>query len=257
MTRVEFSVILAKISRFYPRFYEGQDAEKVAEDWYTVGGFENISFGMVDRAVTAYCNTSKFPPSLADIKTQMVESYLQDKPTAMQAFQRISQAVKKSYSKEDAVKQYNDLPPILRKLVEDPTVLLDWNNINAESFQTVVMSAIRESYKELANREAKYYAFPQELQVSEEWRIGTPEQVALPEPVKHLTYEERQEEMDRQAAEYRDKYGITEQSKSTERKVSEFRKSMTKDELLELEAKRKREELLRMEWMKKRLGKNA
>lgn len=257
MTRAEFSVILAKISRFYPKFYEGQDASKVAEDWYTEGGFEHIAFGQVERAVRAYCNTAKFPPTLADIKAQMVESYLQDKPTAMQAFQEISRAVKFSQDKTTSIAAYNSLSPILRKLVNDPSVLRDWNQVSAESFQTVVMSAIRESYKELATREAKYYAFPQELQVSEEWRIGAPEQIALPEPVKQLTYEERQEEMDRQVAEYREKYGISAQSKDTERKVSEFQKPMTKDELLELEAKRKREELLRMEWMKKRLGKKA
>lgn len=230
MTRKEFSVILAKISRFYPRFYEGQDAQKVAEDWYTVGGFENIGFGMVDRAVTAYCNTSKFPPSLADIKAQMVESYLQDKPTAMQAFQVISGAVKKSKDKRSSVEAYNELPPILRKLVGDPANLYDWGQCSTESFQTVIMSAIRESYKELATREAKFYAFPDDLQQAEKWRISNTDVVALPEPPSQKTVAEIVEEVYRKSAEHGMQM-TPELSKKHEGKVSAFLSPMTDEDL--------------------------
>lgn len=249
MTEAEFSVILAKISRFFPRFYEGQDAEQVAHDWYEEGGFRSIEFGRVERAVRAYCNTAKFPPSLADIKSQMVESYLQDKPTAMQAFQQIARAVRKSYSKEDAVKQYNELPPILRKLVEEPSVLQDWNKVSTESFQTVIMSAIRESYRELTTREAKYYAFPDDLQMAEQWRVSTPDVVALPEPVKQRTIDEMQDDMDRHAAEYRESHGITANPKYDSR-VAEFQAPMTKNELLMHEAKEKAKLKAKLERMR-------
>lgn len=245
MTEAEFSVILAKISRFYPRFYEGQDAKKVASDWYSEGGFVNISFSQVERAVTAYCNTAKFPPSLADIKAQMVESYLQDKPTAMQAFQMISRAVRKSTGREEAIKQYNNLPPILRKLVEEPTVLQDWNKVSTESFQTVIMSAIRESYKELTTREAKYYAFPENLQMAEQWRISTPDIVALPEPVKEKTVTEMLDDMDKDAVEYRLRQGMVANPKYNDR-VDAFRKPVTKDDVkrVEFAEKRKSEQYL-------------
>lgn len=249
MTKSEFSVILTKISRFYPKFYEGQDAKKVRDDWYEMGGFENISFEMADRAVKAYCNTSKFPPSLADIKTQMVESYLQDKPTAMQAFQQIARAVRKSYSKEDAIKQYNELPPILRKLVEEPSVLQDWNKVSTESFQTVIMSAIRESYKELATREAKFYAFPDDLQRAEQWRVSTPEAVALPEPVKQRTIDEMFDAMDRHAVEYRQNHGITAKPEYEDR-VSAFLEPLTENEIKMHEAKERADLKAKLERMR-------
>ncbi len=249
MTKSEFSVILTKISRFYPKFYEGQDAEKVRDDWYEMGGFENISFEMADRAVKAFCNTSKFPPSLADIKAQIVESYIQDKPTAMQAFQSISKAVKKSNSKEDAIKQYNQLPPIIRKLVGEPTQLQDWYKVSGESFQTVIMSAIRESYKELATREAKFYAFPDDLQKSEQWRVSTPETVALPEPVKEKTIDEMQSEMDRKAVEYRDTHGITAKPEY-ENRVSAFLEPMTENEIKMHEAKERADLKAKLERMR-------
>ena len=248
MTKAEFSVILAKISRFYPRFYEGQDASKVAEDWYKEGGFERISFSLVERAVKAYCNTAKFPPTLADIKAQMVESYLQDKPTAMQAFQRISQAVKKSSGREEAIMQYNELPPILRKLVGDPDTLRDWNKVSTESFQTVIMSAIRESYKELTTREAKYYAFPEDLQMAEQWRTSTPDVVALPEPEKQLSIDEMFDVMNQRAVEYREKYNITTKDDYADR-VTDFVKPMSDDELKMFNAKQKRKQKLKLERM--------
>ena len=243
MTRAEFAVILAKISRFYPRFYEGQDASKVAEDWYTEGGFEHIPFRMVERAVRAYCNTAKYPPTLADIKAQTVESYLQDKPTAMQAFIRISSAVKKATSRDEAIKQFNDLPPILRKLVELPTVLRDWNQVGVESFQTVIMSAIRESYKELTTREAKYYAFPDDLQQAEQWRIGSPDLVALPEPEKVKTYDEMLDDMDKDAVAYREKYGMKPNTDYADA-VSAFLEPLTKEDYQKVEAREK----LKAEW---------
>lgn len=246
MTKSEFSVILTKISRFYPRFYEGQDAEKIRDDWYQVGGFDRISFELTDRAVTAYCNTAKFPPTLADIKAQMVESYLQDKPTAMQAFQRITQAVKKSTDRENAAKQYNELPPILRKLVDNPATLRDWNQVSPEVFQTVIMSAIRESYKELATREAKYYAYPEQLQRIEQWRIEAPEQTALPEPKKPMTIDEMFDVMDQRAVEYRKQHEITANPAYSDR-VGDFLKPMTDNEVKELEAKKRHKEAVRMQ----------
>ena len=245
MTENEFSVIIAKISRFYPRFYEGQDAKKVFSDWFE--NFKDNSFDVVHRAVVAHINTSKFAPTVSDIKSLIVESYLQDKPTAMQAFQRISRAVRKSYNREDAIKQYNELPPILQKLVSEPSQLLDWNKVSTESFQTVIMSAIRESYKELTAREAKYYAFPENLQRAEQWRISEPETVALPEPVKEKTVTEMLDEMDRNAAEFRRQHGMTANPKYND-KVDAFKSPVTKEDLKRMEYVERKMDALLKKW---------
>ena len=206
MNKQELSVIFVKILKFYPRFYAEQKPEQVADNWFPY--LKDNSFQVVDRAVDACICTMKFPPTIADVKAQIVESYLQDKPTAMQAFAMISDAVKRSYGKDDAAREYNKLPPILRKLVNSPDTLRDWNKVSAESFQTVIMSSIRESYKELTQREAKYYAFPADLQRAEKWRIEEPELAALPEPKRQKTVSEMLDEMDLSAVVYREKHGI-------------------------------------------------
>lgn len=247
MNRAEFSVILAKISRFYPRFYENQPAEKVNYDWFPY--FKDNSFSTVDRAVDACINTLKFPPTVADIKAQIVESYQQDKPTSIEAFQAISYAVSKSFDRTSATEQYNQLPPILRKIAGSPAFLMDWRRVSTEAFQTVIMSAIRESYAELVRREAKYYAFPAELQRAERWRIEAPEAAALPEPEHQKTHEEMLDEMTQKEIEYRRRQGIEVNQNYADR-AAEFAKPLTENELKMIEAKAKRQEALRMERLK-------
>lgn len=198
MNRAEFTTILQKIAHYYPRFYAESDPNTVFEDWFEF--FENNSFNAVMHAVKAHVSTSKFAPTIADLKAQMVESYLQNKPTSIQAFQVISDAVRKTYDRADAVKQYNALPPILKKLVGKPEQLRDWSNIDDSTFQTVIMSAIRESYTELAKREAKFYAFPAELQRAEIWRIADPGPAELPAPEITKTVDEIIEEANAGAA---------------------------------------------------------
>ena len=247
MNQAEFSVILAKISRFYPRFYENQDAKQVNADWFPY--FEDNSFETVNRAVDACISTLRFPPTVADIKAQIVESYQQDRPTSIQAFQAIAYAVSKSTDRTAATEQFNALPPILRKLVGDPTILREWKQVGTEAFQTVIMSAIRESYSELVKREAKYYAFPAELQRAETWRIKAPEAAALPEAERPKTIEEMEEHRERKAAEYREQFGIKPNPEYTERAAA-FAKPLTENERKMIEAKAKHQDDLRMERLK-------
>ena len=250
MTAAEFSVILARIARFYPRFYENTDPAQVNADWFPY--FRDNSFQTVNRAVDACINTLRFPPTVADIKAQIVESYQQDRPTSIEAFQVISHAVSKATDKTSAAEQYNALPPILRKLVGTPNALQDWNRVSTEAFQTVVMSAIRESYTELVKREAKYYAFPAELQQAEQWRIEAPEAAALPEPKQPKTIDEMISDREISAEKYREQQGIEANPEYADR-VQAFKQPLTHAEELMLEAKEKHEFNQRMDWMKKRL----
>lgn len=180
MTKAELSVILVKILKHYPKFYAEQSSEQVIENWYPY--LKDNDFRTVDRAVDACICTSKFAPVIADIKAQIVEAYQQDRPTALQAFQIITEAVNKSYDRRSSAEAYNELPPILQKLVGNPMILHNWHNCSSEAYHTVIMSAIRESYTELTRREAKYYAFPSELQQAQKWRLPESKHVALPEP---------------------------------------------------------------------------
>lgn len=242
MNAAEFSVVLAKIARFYPRFYENQDPKQVNADWFPY--FRDNSFQTVNRAVDACINTLRFPPTVADIKAQIVESYQQDKPTSIEAFQVISHAVNKSFDRTSATEQFNQLPPILRKLVGDPSALRDWKQVSTEAFQTVIMSAIRESYSELVKREAKYYAFPAELQRAERWRIEAPEAAALPEPERQKTFEEIMSDLDKKEEEYREMQGIRINPDYAGRAAVFANPTENELKMIEAKAKRKDDQLI-------------
>ena len=249
MNEKDFSKIMERLEDFYPNFYGGRDKAKVFSLWFPL--FRNDTAEDVARAVTICICTLKFPPTVAEIKQQMAESRLEDQPTAVEAFQVISAAVRKSTDRESAVKQFNSLPPILRKLTGEPTQLVSWNRVSEEAFQTVIMSAIRESYMTLAKREAKYYALPGGLQKAETWRIKAPEAAALPEAERPKTIEEMEEVRERKAAEYRKQFGIKPNPEYTERAAA-FAKPLTENERKMIEAKAKHQDDLRME----RLGRN-
>ena len=190
----------------------------------------------------------KFAPTVAEIKQQMAESRLEDQPTAIEAFQVISAAVKKSTDRESATKQYNELPPILRKLAGSPGQLVSWCRISDEAFQTVVMSAIRDSYATLARREAKYYALPAGLQKTEHWRIDAPDQEALPEPERQKSFEEIMSDLDKNAAEYRRLQGI-EVNPDYAKRAADFA-NPTENEMKMIKAKQKRQEEILAEKLK-------
>jgi hypothetical protein len=149
--------------------------------------------------------------------------------TAVEAFQEISKAVSRGYDRTSATEAYNDLPPILRRVVGFPAQLISWRKVSDESFQTVIMSAIRESYREIAQEEAIYHALPEPLKEIEKWRVDAPDQEALPEPETAQSIDEVIEQSNREAA----AHGMTmteELAQKHASRVDNFLKPMTADE---------------------------
>ncbi len=247
MTEQELSKIMKLLERYYKNFYAGSKKEDVFAAWYPL--FRDDDAAAVERAVVEVVCTLRFPPTVADIKLQMAEDRLEDQPTATEAFRMISAAVDKAYDRPTATGAYNELPPILRKLVVHPEQLISWHRTDENAFQTVIMSAIRSSYEVLAKREAKYYAMPAGVRKASGWRIEGAEAVALPEPVRQRTLDEMYADMDRDAAEYREKYLMPEMADMKD-KVDAFMAPFTENELKMYEAKQKADERRRLERMK-------
>ena len=243
MTRDDFRKIMIRIGQFWPSFSAGKDGEMMIDLWYPL--FQNDQAEDVARAVTICICTLKFAPTVADIKLQMAECRLEDQPTAIEAFHVISDAVKKSSGKAEAAEAFNALPPILRRIAGDSSKLVSWYRLSDESFQTVVMSAIRESYTTLTKREAKYYALPAGLQRAESWRIDAPDLEALPEPEHKKTHEEMLDDMQKKELEYRQRQGIEINSDYAAR-AADFAKPLTDNERKMIEAKAKHQDDLRL-----------
>ena len=248
MTVDDIKKVLKTLTANYgEEFYKGTNSSDVVKLWAVQ--FANDDPKEVMQAVQNCIATLSYKPKIADIRRRMAANRMQGQMTVTEAFQEIHKAVKKSGDRESATKAYNELAPILRKVVGDPAFLRGWHQVSEETFQTVIMSAIRESYREIAQQEFDYYALPKPLQAVEKWRVNAPDLAELPEPEKQKTHEERFADMDADAKAYREKYLQSDRTDMTD-KINAFIKPMTDDELKLMEAKQKRDEAIRMERMR-------
>lgn len=217
-------------------FYRGTNKKNVLKTWAVQ--FAHDDPKEVAEAVRTVINTCEFRPNISHIRRAMAAAKMAGQLTEIEAFRLISEAVNKTYGWESAVAAFNELPPILRKLTGTPNMLQAWAKVDAKTFQSVNMSAIRASYKELKEQEAEYYALPKDLRESQQWRIAAPEIQALPEPKHERTVSEMLDDMDRFAREYREKYSMTANPAYDDR-VTAFREPLTPEEQKIIERKMK------------------
>ena len=232
MTEQELGKVMKLLEKYYKNFYAGMNKEEVFAAWYPL--FKDDDAKAVERAVVEVVCTLRFPPTVADIKTQMAEDRLEDQMTPLEAFQKISEAVDNADGRMMAGVAFNELPPILRKIVGNPSQLISWRHVSEETFHTVIMSAIRSSYEILAKREVKYYALPEGVRKAAGWRIEGKEMVALPEPKETRTLDDLLDDMDRETAEYREREGMVKNEAYNDR-VAEFLKPVTKEDIARVE----------------------
>lgn len=246
ITTQNIGVMLQLLEANYgSKFYDGVPKENVVKLW--ASQFKDDDPALVLQGVQNCINTMPYKPTIADIRKRMAQAKMKGQMTAMEAFCEISKAVSRSYDRDSAVKAYNDLPPILRKVVCFPSQLTSWRKVSDESFQTVIMSAIRESYKESAQLEADYYALPGKLQKAEGWRVDNPDQAALPEPEVQKSIDQIVDEANQEAARHR--VMTDDMKKKNASKIGNFLSPMTADEKKMYEAKQK----ARDKWLRDRM----
>ena len=180
MTPKELSEVMDRLEKYYKNYYSGMDKKEVFAAWYEM--FKDDQAAEVQKAAIAYICTNTFPPTVAGIKTIMAENRMAGQMTEAEAWQKVRDAADYSTSREDAKKQYDKLPPLLKRLVGSAGQLVSWRKVTEDTFEGVIASNFQRSYRELAKREAVYYAIPGQLQAEQQWRVeGPKEQIALPE----------------------------------------------------------------------------
>ena len=152
MTVQDIKMMLKILSANYGEsFSKGTDETDVLKLWSTV--FANDDPALVKNGVQNCINTMTYKPTIADIRIRMAKSKIKGQMTPMEAFQEIANARDKVYDRESATKAFNSLSPLCKKVTGSTSILVGWSRISDEAFYTVVMSAIRESYRELAQRQ--------------------------------------------------------------------------------------------------------
>ena len=239
MKKTEMITVLERLEEYYRNFYNGTDKERVLNAWFPM--FQDDPADEVNRAVVVYICTEKFAPTVSGIKNIMAENRMAGQMTEMQAWSKIRDAIKNAGDRYTAAEAFGKLPAILQKLVDTPTRLRDWRQCSDDTLEGVIASNVQRSYRELAKREAVWFAIPGQLQVEQGWRVDAPELIALPEPPKQMSHDERFAKMDEDAKTYREKY-LAPQTESLAEKVSAFKAPFTDNELKMMAAKQRYEE---------------
>lgn len=181
MTRQETGIIMNILTTAYPRFYSGQDApdpRKTMSLWAEM--FRDDPVELVAAAVKVLIATDEkgFPPNIGAVKASMRKLVQPDEMTELEAWRLVRQAIRGASmspssrritaaegvdSRTSAQRHYDDLPPMLRRLVGCPEQLAAWEQVEDDKIDTVIQSNFMRSYRARVQQEREYQALPQDV----------------------------------------------------------------------------------------------
>lgn len=162
MTITEASKILTLINAAYPRFYSNttkEDKQKATIVWQRF--FADQPEKIVNAAVQMHIANSEFPPTIAEINSNILKITQPKEMTEVEAWGFISKALKNSLYNSRA--EFDKLPPLLQGIIGSPQVLKDWALVDEADVQTVIQSNFMRSYKAKARAAKEYQAIPNEI----------------------------------------------------------------------------------------------
>lgn len=164
MTKQETEMIIRVLEAAYPMFYRNKTADDRRDAlrlWYDM--FSEDDGVTVGAAVKAYIatNTDGFPPDIGQIKQRIVKMKYPEIPDEAQAWAIVSKAIQRSgyHAKEE----FEKLPPVIKKVVCNPSTLKDWAMADMKTLQTVIASNFQRAYKARAAEYAENLALPSEI----------------------------------------------------------------------------------------------
>lgn len=179
MTLQETALIMDILATAYPQFYRNQsDDERLrgASLWATM--FKEEPVELVAAAVKTFIaqDTKGFPPAIGIIKNTILRLTAPEEMTELEAWSLVRRAISGAsmddtsrvmrggvFSPPSAVVQFAQLPPILQRLVGDPTRLAEWNQVSPERLETVVQSNFMRSYRARVQHERELLAMPPDV----------------------------------------------------------------------------------------------
>ena len=157
MTRQEALAVLTILKTAYPTFYKNyskEDVNAAVDLWATMFSDEPVS--IITEAVKSLICTLKYPPTIADVKEKIAMIKQPLMMTEMEAWQRVKAAI----SYYNASENFEELPPILQKVVGSPNTLREWALMDGEVVNSVIQSNFMRSYKAKVAQQKEYAMIP-------------------------------------------------------------------------------------------------
>lgn len=175
----DFKVVMKILTTAYPQQNFIKD-EYAFNLWYKA--LQDIPYPTLNKAVTNYIMTNKFPPTIADIREL---SYRLSNAAPMlgpAAWNQLIRALRQAYA-PDSEKIWEQLPDITKQIVGGYSAFRQWGNTSLESLESVQRPMFIKRWEEYQRREMTEEAIPAGLR--------TP-QPAL-EETPHAQIEDKQE----------------------------------------------------------------
>lgn len=164
MNQKETIAVLAVLKTAYPQFYRGLSPQELQETvtlWSEMFAVED--FQVVKAAVKAHIATDAkgYPPHIGAIKAAIRKITQPDEMSEMEAWGYVSRALRNS--SYNSIKEFERLPPVVRRIVGAPSQLREWAAMDSDTVQSVVQSNFMRSYRARAQSEQEYLALPAEV----------------------------------------------------------------------------------------------
>ena len=160
MNKSETVKIIAVLKVAYPRFYVSIDEKEInlqIDTWQDMLSSE--PYKLIEQAIKALICTLKFPPTIADVKEKIYLITNPNQVTEMEAWNLVLNAIESSAY--ESHKNFNNLPPLIQKIVGGPGQLKEWAMMNSEVVNSVVQSNFMRSYTVKVKAEKEYMALPE------------------------------------------------------------------------------------------------
>ena len=170
ITMDDFKVIVKILKAAYPRdnFIPNEYTFNL---WYKA--LQDIQYPTLNKAVTNYIMTNKFPPTIADIRS--LSYRLTNRPDMMSsaAWNQLLRALRQSYS-PDAETYWEQLPERTKLIVGGFATFRAWGNTSLESLESVQRPMFIKRWEEYQRREMTEAAIPAGLRTPQPALEETP-----------------------------------------------------------------------------------
>ena len=167
MTKTETVQVLSILRASYPAFYSKltkRELEGIVDIWSEM--FIDDDLNVVKYALKELIAThTGYPPDIAALKGKIREitHAARNTPTSVDLWAMLKNAVGTGWygSQEHASKEFDKLPTVLKRFVGSPTTLVEYSQMSADIFNTVVHGQFLKQIEILQMREEYSQRLPE------------------------------------------------------------------------------------------------
>ena len=144
MTRDEMKILAKAMKAVYPQMMPDRDAFDV---WYEL--LKDLDYRQASAALQRHMQTSKYPPTIADIR-QAVTAPKEEMPE-LEAWALARKAIR--CDPDSAKEQFDRLPELVQKTIGTPAALTEGGQLPSETVGSVIQSQFLRGYRAQAERQ--------------------------------------------------------------------------------------------------------